>query len=102
MGKNLDSLTVHAFRGLRELQLLQLGQINLFVGPNNSGKTSALEAVGLYSRPLDLLEWIKTARRREIKSSRAPQLEPVKWLFPRSPESETGHAAISVSGEGKF
>jgi AAA15 family ATPase/GTPase len=43
--KNLDSLTIHQFRGLRDVELKDLGQINLFVGINNSGKTTVLEAL---------------------------------------------------------
>ncbi len=105
MPKNLENLTIHAFRGLRELSLPQLGQINLFVGPNNSGKTSALEAIGLFSRPLDPIEWLQTARRREIKSSRQSQVESLKWLFPRNGRvlgSLDDHGDIYLSATGEF
>jgi AAA15 family ATPase/GTPase len=42
---SLESVTIHNFRGLRDLELRDLGQINLLVGINNSGKTSVLEAL---------------------------------------------------------
>jgi len=58
--KHLDNLTIHRFRGLRDLALQELGQINLLVGANNSGKTSVLEAISTYCRPLDPLEWLNT------------------------------------------
>ncbi|NEP07494.1 MAG: AAA family ATPase, partial [Okeania sp. SIO4D6] len=82
--RNIDNLTIHRFRGLRDLTLEDLGQINLLVGVNNSGKTSVLEAISTYCNPLDPLEWINTAWRREIKSSRKPKLESLKWLFPQN------------------
>jgi len=102
MEKQLESLTIHRFRGLRDLELSGLGNINLFVGENNSGKTSVLEAVSTYCRPLDPLEWLDTSWRREIKSSRTPMLDALKWLFPRVDLSEgelyTGETFISGSG----
>lgn len=87
MKYHLETLVIHRFRGLRELELADLGRINLFVGPNNSGKTSALEAISTFCRPLDPLEWLSTAWRREIKSSRTPQLDSLKWLFPQTSDS---------------
>ena len=38
--KHIDEFTIQAFRGLRDVKLEGLGQINLLVGENNSGKTS--------------------------------------------------------------
>ena len=43
----LDSLTIRGLRGLRNIELDQLGRINLIVGQNDTGKTSILEAVFL-------------------------------------------------------
>jgi len=103
--KNLENLTIHRFRGLQEIGLESLGQINLFVGVNNSGKTSVLEAISTYCRPLDPLEWLNTAWRREIKSSRKPQLEALKWLFPQNstvPVGEFYQGETQISGDGKF
>lgn len=67
--KHLENITIHRFRGLRDLTLQDLGEINLLVGVNNSGKTSVLEAISTYCCPLDLLAWLNTAWQREIKSS---------------------------------
>jgi len=102
MKKHLENLTIHQFRGLRELTLDGLGQINLLVGPNNCGKTTVLEAISVYCRPMDPLEWLNTAWRREIKSSRFPLSDALKWLFPQTnnPNAElyTGETRISSSG----
>lgn len=45
----LRSITVTGFRSLRTLRVDNLTRVNLFVGTNNSGKTSLLEAVELLS-----------------------------------------------------
>ncbi len=43
----LKSFSVNQFRGIHELNVNGLGDINLIVGDNNSGKTSVLEAIML-------------------------------------------------------
>jgi AAA15 family ATPase/GTPase len=103
--KHLDNLTIHRFRGLRDLTLQDLGQINLLVGANNSGKTSVLEAISTYCRPLDLLEWLNTSSRRELKYSRTLRLDALKWLFPQNKEEEQLNfyqRETHISGNGKF
>ena len=99
--RNLENITIHQFRGLKELELKDLGQINLFVGVNNSGKTSVLEALSIYCDPLDLRVWLSVARKREefFSSSRTPPLEALKWLFDKD-TSQTG--TIIISGDGKL
>lgn len=46
-GRHFDSVTIRRFRGLEDLELDGLGRFNLFVGANDVGKTSVLEAVFL-------------------------------------------------------
>jgi AAA15 family ATPase/GTPase len=41
----LEEVHIQNFRGISNLQLEELGQVNLLVGRNNSGKTTALEAI---------------------------------------------------------
>ncbi|NEQ40318.1 MAG: AAA family ATPase [Okeania sp. SIO3I5] len=103
--RNIDNLTIHRFRGIRDLKLEELGQINLLVGVNNSGKTSVLEAISTYCNPLDPLEWINTAWRREIKFSRKSKLETLKWLFPQNNDNNPDdfyQGETKVSGSGNF
>ena len=45
----LRSFEVEGYRAIRHLRLPQLERVNLFVGLNNAGKTSLLEAVQLYT-----------------------------------------------------
>jgi AAA domain, putative AbiEii toxin, Type IV TA system/Protein of unknown function (DUF2813) len=47
----LRSLEIEGYRGIRYLRLAVLERVNLFVGLNNAGKTSLLEAVQLYTSP---------------------------------------------------
>jgi predicted ATPase len=45
----LNSLYVKNFRALEDFQVSKLGQVNLIVGNNNSGKSSVLEALRIYA-----------------------------------------------------
>ncbi len=42
----ITTLTVHSFKSLAELEV-ELGQVNVFIGANGSGKSNILEAVGV-------------------------------------------------------
>lgn len=44
----LTSFEVDGFRAIRRARFPQMGRVNLFVGKNNSGKTSLLQAIQLY------------------------------------------------------
>jgi hypothetical protein len=106
MTQHLENLTVERFRGLRGLELKSLGPVNLFVGANNSGKTSVLEAIATFCRPLDPLEWLSTARRRE---SSAPfpivRLSSLRWLFPQTAGqtvAEQYHGQAEIHADGAF
>jgi len=44
----LPSLEIDGYRAIRQLKIETLGRVNLFVGKNNVGKTSLLEAIRLY------------------------------------------------------
>ena len=47
--QQIPSITVQGFRGVRELTIANLGNVNLITGPNGAGKTSVLEAIHLYA-----------------------------------------------------
>ena len=101
----IDNLTIHRFRGIRDLTLENLGQMNLLVGINNSGKTTVLEAIYTYCNSLDPLAWLNTAWRREIKSSRKSKLESLNWLFPQNIQNNSDYfyqGETKVSGNGNF
>ncbi|MFM7364431.1 MAG: AAA family ATPase, partial [Cuspidothrix sp.] len=103
---NLENVTIHQFRGLRDLELKNLGRINLFVGINNSGKTSVLEALSVYCHPLDIRVWFSTANQREqdIRVYRTRLLDAIKWLFTHNYASivEPDKPIILISSTGLF
>jgi len=98
----LDDFVIEQFRGLKDLSFRQLGMVNLLVGGNNSGKTSVLEALAVFSSPLDIGAWSSIARNREVRSMPAvvhrglSAVEAVRWLFPQS-ANETGLNAAEIS-----
>jgi AAA15 family ATPase/GTPase len=47
MANWLAELTIHQFRGIRDLTLSGLGRVNILVGMNNSAKTSMISSGNL-------------------------------------------------------
>jgi energy-coupling factor transporter ATP-binding protein EcfA2 len=101
----LQEFKIVQFRKLRHLDLKGLGRINLLVGPNNSGKTSVLEAISCYCNPVNGFHWLDVALRRSGRSSGGSLIEALKWLFPQTSKSspleffEGGAATLESSGE---
>lgn len=60
------NIIIKSFRGLKDLELENLNNINIFVGDNNVGKTSILEAIYLLSNP-SFNNVLKTASLRSFK-----------------------------------
>jgi ABC-type branched-subunit amino acid transport system ATPase component len=99
----IESLYILNFRQLKDLRLQNLKPFNLLVGENSSGKTSVLEAISLFCRPLDALELLNVARRREVKSSRERLLDGVRWLFPQHAAAVSDpyfQGNITITGNG--
>jgi len=105
--RKLESIHFHQFRGIRDLHLENLGQVNLLVGINNSGKTSVLEGLSIYCHPLDLREWLRIARQREQENrfGQTSILDSIQWLFTKlrsygekDDKPETGKLRIEGSG----
>lgn len=100
-----SSIEVGTLRRLRRLRLDGLQSFNLIVGPNNSGKTSLLEAVRLLCNPLDPWTWVDTSRSREIKSGRVSLLDSLRYVFPQSRVqggSEPFESEVCLAGEGEL
>jgi AAA15 family ATPase/GTPase len=60
----LNSIHIERFRAFKELTVNDLGRINLFVGRNNSGKTTILEAVEILVSGNDPAASANCAKRR--------------------------------------
>ena len=107
MTQVFDYLQITGYRGLEMAELSQLGAVNIFVGNNNSGKTSLLEAISILCNPLDPFRWLEVSQRRLYLGRTPmvfrPDLEAMKWLFPQkigsfSSESYQGQMLIKSSG----
>ncbi|MSU00133.1 AAA family ATPase [Tissierella pigra] len=64
MANHITNLNIEAYRGIKSLEIEDLGNINIFVGDNNTGKTSVLEAIQLICNPSEY-NLIRIARQRE-------------------------------------
>lgn len=64
MSNTISELNIKTFRGIHDLSLKNLSTINVFVGVNNTGKTSVLEAIKLISSPEDVGNLIKLSQLR--------------------------------------
>lgn len=80
--RHLQDLHIESFRGIRDVKLEGIGQVNLLVGGNNSGKTSVLEAIDVHCHPLDILRFVTVSRKRDSDSVQMPVLESLRWMFP--------------------
>ena len=78
---SLESVSIDGFRGLRNLELKGLGPINLLVGENNSGKTSALEAISILCNPHHPHEWLAMVRRRDFGGLDETRIQSLRWCF---------------------
>jgi len=106
MTRLFESLQISGYRGFEQIELSSLGQVNIFVGNNNSGKTSILEAVSIVCNPLDPFQWLEVAQRRLYLGRTflmRPDLEAIKWVFFRqnnlaSNASYQGQISIKCTG----
>lgn len=65
MATHIESLQISDYRGMKGLELNNLGAVNVFVGDNNVGKTSVLEAIQLLCAP-NKYSLVQLARQREM------------------------------------
>ncbi len=64
MTRHFTELKIETYRGIKDLCIKDLGDINILVGDNNSGKTSVLEAIQILCDPSEY-NIIQVARQRE-------------------------------------
>jgi energy-coupling factor transporter ATP-binding protein EcfA2 len=103
MNLPFESIDVRYFRGVESCLLENLGQFNLLVGKNDSGKTTVLEAINILVNPLNIAEWVKLARRRELKPTKNSLLQSLRWLFPHvKSDTDNKSSIISVYCDGFY
>jgi energy-coupling factor transporter ATP-binding protein EcfA2 len=94
---NLSKLYINSYRGIKNLKIDKLNNVNLIVGDNNCGKTSVLEAIQLLRTSGDLANAYRVARQRDnLAISNANSIfEDFICMFPRD---DKNNYKISVEG----
>lgn len=75
----INTLLIRNFRLFKELKIEKLARVNLFVGKNNSGKSSLLEALRIYTAGPD-------ASNKRISSANGPQN--IQTVLPQNMDNE--------------
>ena len=76
----IEGLKIDNFRGLNGLALDNFSNVNIFVGANNSGKTSVLEALKLSGSPSDIGQLVQLALQRAQVSAIARKNNIVNYI----------------------
>ena len=67
----IEELNIGNYRGLNNVKIPGLSNINIFVGTNNCGKTSVLEVVKLLAEPTNFGRFLQLALMRARPSASA-------------------------------
>ena len=92
--KHVSQVNIASYRGLSDIEIGGLSDVNVFLGPSNSGKTSALEAIYLASSANTLCD----ALRRIIRSRGGVGAPSVLSLFPKLDTSRRIDVTLDMNG----
>ena len=96
-GDMISNLTIKGFRAFRELRIDPLTRVNLFVGPNNAGKTTVLEAVEILTLgTIKALEGILVRRDEQLVKEKALEPDPAHLFHGHSKEKGK---SFSIAGD---
>ena len=79
MEKHIKDMEIYNFKGLKELKIKDMKPINIFIGDNNSGKTTVLEAIAMFEKPFDYMSHLKMLDRKYDLSNM--KYENIKQIF---------------------
>lgn len=93
-------IEINGYRGLNNIKLKDLERINVLIGENNSGKTSVLEAIQLFSNRNVIENAISIARKRETQYplSVGARLMPYDMLLYSFPIDSQDFKEIDIKG----
>ena len=89
----ITKISVAAFKSIEQLEI-ELGQLNVFVGANGSGKSNLLEALGVLSAAADGKVTDQTLMQRGVRPG-VPKL--YKSAFPSTGPRQLSHIYFSAS-----
>jgi energy-coupling factor transporter ATP-binding protein EcfA2 len=89
----ITKVTISTFKSLEKLEI-GLGQLNVFVGANGSGKSNLLEAIGVLSAAADGKVTDQTLMQRGVRPG-VPKL--YKSAFPSSGQRQLSHISLSAA-----
>ena len=92
--KHVSQVNIASYRGLSNIEIGGLSDVNVFLGPSNSGKTSALEAIYLASSE----HAVNDALRRVIRSRGGAGVPSILSFFPRLDTS--GRINVTLKEDG--
>lgn len=98
----IEELNIGNYRGLNNVKIPGLSNINIFVGTNNCGKTSVLEVVKLLAEPTNFGRFLQLAlmRARPSASVRVKNIvQYVTNIFQKTEEDSTCHYHYKVGGK---
>jgi AAA15 family ATPase/GTPase len=85
---HLSELTIHEYKGLKNVHIANLRQFNVFAGENNSGKSTLLEVIYALITQNDINDFLEIQRRRAKFIGDIPSI----WLEKQFPN------LIDISG----
>ncbi len=88
MAKHVGEIKINAYRGISELCLKDLNDINILTGDNNSGKTSVLELLSTVDNPHNIGTWVDTLRKNTGSTGRRFFYDEFFSLFPVDAEEK--------------
>ena len=92
--KHISQVNIASYRGLSNIEIGGLADVNVFLGPSNSGKTSALEAIYLASSEHAVCD----ALRRVIRSRGGAGAPSVFSLFPNLDTNSRIDVTLGMNG----
>ena len=101
--KHISELNIITYRGIRNLEIDDLGRVNILLGDNNSGKTSVLEAIQILCNPCEY-NLLQVAKQRDKYRSFPIRrglntYESFLYLFDNSKQTENPkNLEFSISG----
>ena len=91
----ITKITIESFKSLENVEI-ELGNLNVFVGANGSGKSNLLEAIGVLSAAADGKVTDQTLLQRGVRPG-VPKL--YKSAFPTTDKRQLSHISFSGSSD---